>query len=124
MLRLGLRSAEHLGDQRFAISTARAGNPAEHDPNRLDHAGLARGSLLRRVARSWSAFVAVIAVAAGVLTVKVDDDGVGGSARARAAPGDGLINMASRAGRLGGSFELGDGAAGGTALKWTVPLGN
>ena len=46
-----------------------------------------------------------------------------GSARARAADGGrGMVNMASRAEKLGGDFGLDPRAEGGSLLVWSVPL--
>ncbi|GAA3193455.1 MULTISPECIES: GAF domain-containing protein [Streptomyces] len=73
-----------------------------------------------RHARARRAEVSVV-VGDGVLTVTVDDDGVGippDTARS------GLRNLAERADRLGGSLtaRARPGPAGGTALVWRVPL--
>lgn len=54
------------------------------------------------------------------ILMRVVDDGVGVPAL-RAAEGHGLRNMATRAERLGGSFEVGPGDHGGTAVTWRVP---
>jgi len=55
----------------------------------------------------------------GDLALTVVDDGVGIAAD---APRSGLANLARRAAELGGSFEVRPGRAGGTALRWRVPL--
>lgn len=55
----------------------------------------------------------------GDLLLTVVDDGVGIPAD---APRSGLANLARRAAELGGSFEVRPGRAGGTALRWRVPL--
>ncbi len=47
------------------------------------------------------------------------DDGIGIAAD---APRSGLANLSRRAAELGGSFEVRPGRAGGTALRWRVPL--
>ncbi|MFE5337305.1 GAF domain-containing protein [Isoptericola sp. NPDC056573] len=55
----------------------------------------------------------------GDLVLTVVDDGVG---IATDAPRSGLANLSRRAAELGGSFEARPGRAGGTALRWRVPL--
>lgn len=60
-----------------------------------------------------------LSLSEGELTVEVRDNGVGFSPGARSS---GLANLAARAERLGGSFDIGPGDAGhGTALTWRVP---
>ncbi|MFI0723539.1 GAF domain-containing sensor histidine kinase [Streptomyces sp. NPDC021224] len=71
-----------------------------------------------RHARARSAEV-TLAVAAGRLTVTVTDDGTGVP---EDAPRRGLANLARRAQRLGGRFDVGPGPRGGTRLTWRVPL--
>jgi signal transduction histidine kinase len=63
-----------------------------------------------------------VAVAADddVVTVTVDDDGVGLPARPTRASG--TRNLEERATRRGGSFELAARSAGGTRARWTVPV--
>ena len=55
------------------------------------------------------------------LTLHVTDDGRGIDAGATTT-GHGLANLAERAERLGGTFTIGAGRGGGTALRWSVPL--
>lgn len=55
----------------------------------------------------------------GALTLKLLDDGCGFS---QAAPGNGLANMAQRAGQLEGSCTINSAPGKGTSLTWTVPL--
>lgn len=56
------------------------------------------------------------------VVLEIVDDGVG--IAAPVAGGNGLINMATRAERLGGSCEVAPvGARGGTRLRWSVPAG-
>jgi signal transduction histidine kinase len=62
-----------------------------------------------------------VTVADGQLSVVVTDDGRGLGDRAPSG-GHGVENLRARAARRGGAFELGDGAAGGTTLRWSVPL--
>lgn len=57
------------------------------------------------------------------ILLRVIDDGVGVPVL-RAVDGHGLRNMAARAERLGGSFEVESGDRGGTALEWRVPAKN
>jgi signal transduction histidine kinase len=53
------------------------------------------------------------------VTLTVEDDGVGTDPeRARG----GLVNMGERAHDLGGTFEVGPGSAGGTLVRWRVPI--
>jgi signal transduction histidine kinase len=60
-----------------------------------------------------------VRVADGRLTVRVEDDGAGmDPARARG----GVVNMGERAHDLGGTFDVGPGESGGTAVVWRVPL--
>ncbi|WFE25987.1 sensor histidine kinase [Solwaraspora sp. WMMD791] len=56
----------------------------------------------------------------GVLRVEVVDDGVG-AARPRAG-GVGLESIRQRAAELGGGCEIGDGPAGGTVVRVTLPV--
>ncbi|MFC7877775.1 GAF domain-containing protein [Isoptericola sp. NPDC057391] len=55
----------------------------------------------------------------GDLVLTVVDDGIGTPLD---APRSGLANLARRADELGGSFDVRTGRAGGTALRWRVPL--
>ena len=65
--------------------------------------------------------VTVTVSAADRLRVTVTDDGVGLPPDGRRS---GLLNLAERAGQLGGRFDAGRGPAGdGTRLVWDVPLG-
>jgi signal transduction histidine kinase len=57
----------------------------------------------------------------GALTLRVTDDGVG-PPQPGARRGRGLDNMAARAVRRGGSFDLAAGTPRGTVLTWRVPL--
>lgn len=78
---------------------------------------------LSNVARHASAHRVDIhlAVAEDTVELLVADDGVGVQVDP-ASTGRGVRNMATRAERLGGRFSLGPGAAGGSAVTWTVPL--
>ncbi|WP_067461221.1 GAF domain-containing sensor histidine kinase [Actinomadura macra] len=55
-----------------------------------------------------------------LLTLRVEDDGVGLPSGGRRS---GLANIADRARRLGGAFETGCPDTGGTVLEWRVPAG-
>jgi two-component system sensor histidine kinase DevS len=54
------------------------------------------------------------------LTVRVEDDGRGFPEGGRRS---GLENMRRRAERHGGGFTVGLGSRSGTALSWSVPIG-
>jgi signal transduction histidine kinase len=56
------------------------------------------------------------------LTVEVIDDGTGIELPLTGSTGLGLANLRERAKKLGGTFEIFPGPAGGTRLVWTVPL--
>lgn len=53
------------------------------------------------------------------LAVRIADNGVGVGSTDRRS---GLANLAERAARLGGRFEIGAADTGGTVLAWTVPV--
>ncbi len=77
---------------------------------------------LSNVARHASATrVSVDVVVQEALRLTVTDDGTGPPAPA-GHRGQGLKNMAARASRQGGRFELRPGAVAGTVLEWQVPL--
>ncbi|MEU7893310.1 GAF domain-containing protein [Nonomuraea sp. NPDC049152] len=71
-----------------------------------------------RHAKATKAEVSV-EVADGVLTLVVEDDGVGAGASGRRS---GLRNIEDRAVQLGGSMELEKPVNAGTRLRWRVPL--
>jgi signal transduction histidine kinase len=52
------------------------------------------------------------------ITVGVDD-----KTRADQPRGRGLDNMAARAGRRGGSFDIGPATSNGTVVEWRLPIG-
>ncbi|MEO6122138.1 MAG: GAF domain-containing sensor histidine kinase [Ilumatobacteraceae bacterium] len=60
-------------------------------------------------------------VRAGVLTIRVVDDGVGIES-AQATGGRGVTNMRARAAKAGGSFDVAPGIAGGTVAVWAAPI--
>jgi signal transduction histidine kinase len=63
----------------------------------------------------------MVEVTTDELSLRIVDNGVGISANGRRS---GLANLASRASRLGGTFEVGpSNGADGTRLEWRVPLG-
>jgi len=81
--------------------------------------------IVSNVARHAHARSAVIDVSVdgGQLRLRVVDDGVGpGGGSATGRRGHGLPNLEKRAGRLGGSFTMVPGPAGGTVVEWCVPL--
>ncbi|GAB6939607.1 two-component system sensor histidine kinase [Isoptericola variabilis] len=78
-----------------------------------------RESLSNAARHARATRVRVALRADGDLALSVVDDGVGIPAD---APRSGLANLARRASELGGSFEVRPGRAGGTALRWRVPL--
>jgi signal transduction histidine kinase len=59
-----------------------------------------------------------------VLTVRIDDDGRGGSRAAALEPGSGLRGMRERASSLGGSLTVGASPAGGIRIEATLPIGH
>ena len=76
---------------------------------------------LSNVARHAHASAVRVSVRAadGQVVLMVEDDGAGvDTSRARG----GVVNMGERAHDLGGSFEIGPGASGGTVVTWRVPL--
>ena len=76
-------------------------------------------SNVARHARAGAVRVSVRA-ADGEVVIQIEDDGIGTDpATARG----GLVNMAERAGDLGGSCTISAAAAGGTVVTWRVPLG-
>lgn len=78
---------------------------------------------LSNVARHASASeVDVEVVVAKSLTMVVTDNGTGPPDET-APRGNGLHNMADRAARLGGSFEITRSGSGGTQVTWRVPKG-
>lgn len=76
-------------------------------------------SNVARHARANEVHVAVV-VEDGWGMLAVSDDGIGMGTVPKA--GSGLANMAERAQRLGGSFEIGSGEPTGTVVSWRVPL--
>ena len=83
------------------------------------------GEALTNVARHARAERVAVAVtvdtALRMVTAVIEDDGVGPSADD--VPGQGTVNMATRAQRHGGTSTLGPGERGGAVLTWAVPLG-
>ncbi len=75
---------------------------------------------LSNVVRHAGATSVGVSVQVGLdLVLEVHDDGVGIGSPTRTS---GLANMRSRAERHGGSCEIGVGTAGGTSIRWAVPL--
>jgi PAS domain S-box-containing protein len=88
---------------------------------------------LSNVARHAAAQSVHIVVSAGdSVTLEVIDDGIGlpdaaacaggGDSGGGGGDGHGLVNLASRAQELGGTFEIGSELTGGARLRWCVPL--
>jgi signal transduction histidine kinase len=73
-----------------------------------------------RHAHANSVLVEVLATDDGIV-LRVTDDGIGPAAAATASGGRGLRDLAVRAERLGGTFELRAGRGGGAVAEWRVP---
>jgi signal transduction histidine kinase len=83
-------------------------------------AAVVRESLINVARHAGAAECEVeIAVSDDELWVRVDDDGVGFTPSSRAS---GIVNLASRAADLGGSYLIEARAEGGTHVLWRVPL--
>jgi len=54
------------------------------------------------------------------MSVVIEDDGIGPGIEH--VPGQGMVNLAARARRLGGTSTLRPGEHGGAVLTWSVPL--
>jgi signal transduction histidine kinase len=66
--------------------------------------------------------VGVTLVATGDdVTLSVEDDGIGPPPEGTPIGGRGLVNLATRAGRLGGTFELRPRNRGGSTATWRIP---
>jgi two-component system sensor histidine kinase DevS len=80
-----------------------------------------REALSNAVRHSRAEHVTVeVQVAAGMVTLRVADDGVG--IAESAPPGRGLANLRSRAVRLGGACSISSGVGTGTVVEWSVPV--
>jgi signal transduction histidine kinase len=78
---------------------------------------------LSNVARHAGATLVDVEIAVGeYVLLRVCDNGTGPPPAPASVEGHGLGNMATRAERLGGTFEFGPGTAGGSVLTWRVPL--
>ena len=73
-----------------------------------------------RHAQATEVRVEVIAGNDGVV-LRVSDNGVGPASADAASGGRGLANLAARAQRLGGTFELRPGDTSGSVAEWRVP---
>jgi PAS domain S-box-containing protein len=78
-------------------------------------------SNIARHARATTVAVTVAAVAQD-LVLRVEDNGVGLPAQAARGGGNGLANMAARAGKLAGTCQLTPAHPSGTVLEWRIPL--
>jgi len=78
--------------------------------------------LLSNVARhAHASLVSVsVVVADGLVTLRVDDDGIGPPDLQQPRSGLGLRNLATRAARVGGSFSIDSRPAGGTTAVWSA----
>jgi signal transduction histidine kinase len=76
---------------------------------------------LSNVARHAHATAVRVSVraAGGEVLLRVEDDGAGMDVSVARG---GIVNMGERAHDLGGTFEAGPGASGGTLLIWRVPI--
>jgi PAS domain S-box-containing protein len=76
---------------------------------------------LSNVARHAGARSVWVSVDVGdAVLLRVEDDGVG--VRPGSTPGHGLTNMAERAARLGGAFDVSPRVGGGCVVEWRVPF--
>ncbi len=84
----------------------------------LTNVGRHAGGTEARVVLSYS-------VASSSVRLEVTDNGQGFTGETAAGPGGGLglANLRKRAEKLGGTFEVGQPATGGTTLVWQVPVG-
>ncbi len=79
-----------------------------------------REALSNVVRHAQAARVDVEVVVGDEIALRVQDDGVGPPAPGTTS-GNGLRNMAARAEKLGGRFELRPGSPSGSVLEWCVP---
>lgn len=95
--------------------------PVEEVDEALHHEALgALREMLSNTGRHAEASAVAVACRAGTsLCLSVTDDGVGVAAEHPA--GNGLRNLAARAGALGGTFTLVPAGGGGTVATWSVP---
>ncbi len=84
--------------------------------------GTLREALSNVARHARASRVDVEVIIEGDVCLRVIDDGVGPPAGG-AHRGNGLRNMATRAERLGGTFELRPGERSGTILEWRAPKG-
>jgi signal transduction histidine kinase len=114
-------ASEMTGPLGFAPSLSLSGGLDDLVPSGIaDQALHALREALSNAARHARAGrVRVTVEADGDLVLVVSDNGVGLQGSTRRS---GLANIAERARQLGGTFEAGPGADGGTELRWQVPL--
>ncbi|MQA03412.1 MAG: GAF domain-containing protein [Streptosporangiales bacterium] len=85
-----------------------------------DHVVAVLREALANVAKHAQATTAVVVLSVGdAVRLEVRDNGVGLTENGRHS---GLANLAARADRLGGTFEVQRGSEGGTEMRWQVPL--
>jgi signal transduction histidine kinase len=82
--------------------------------------------MLTNVSRHAGAKTVRVRIVAGgdAVTLTVEDDGIGPPAEGAPTGGRGLINLATRARRLGGTFELRRGEPAGSVAEWRIPRGH
>jgi signal transduction histidine kinase len=78
-------------------------------------------SNVARHAQAGHVDVVVTVDSGGELGLRITDDGVGPPAPGQPR-GHGLHNMAARADRRGGSFDIGPASPRGTTIEWRVPI--
>jgi signal transduction histidine kinase len=87
-----------------------------------DHSLAVLREALTNICKHANATRVVISVSAGSeLRLEVTDNGIGGLYPASDGGGRGLVNLRSRAEKLGGAFELQSPEGGGTKVIWSVP---
>ncbi len=96
---------------------ARVTGPVAHELAAVITEGLSNAARHAQARR-----VEVHVLVSDAIVVRVEDDGIG-PAGADSHRGNGLENMATRARRLGGAFDIRPRAHGGTVVEWTIPLG-
>jgi signal transduction histidine kinase len=112
---------EMTGPLGFAPSLSLAGDLGDHVPEDIaaHMLGALRESLSNAARHARAGRIDVSVEAEGDLILVVRDNGIGmGNVTRRS----GLANLAERAQQLGGALTIGPAAAGGTELRWQVPL--
>jgi signal transduction histidine kinase len=94
--------------------------PASVQPDLLAALGEALTNVVRHARAKLAEVQVTVDTADRVLTLVVEDDGVGPDPDL--VPGHGTVNMAARARRLGGTSTLEPRSPAGARLTWSVPL--